>query len=556
MRLLPSGLMNSRLSSLMNSRLSRRIVLSVFLSIVTIEVVILIPSYYRREQELLKQLETLSEEVLTATKSIVMEHQNPEQGLIKATQGLNPDSVILGGILYNRDGQAVGMFGQDLPTIPVSELWSQDIVRRRTQSEQRYDVAWPSHLFSGRYVLVVRHDASQVPVQMIAYAARIMGLVILISAFVTLVTMLVLEKILITPILRLRDDLHAAAAAVSQSQDPNFYTLSLNRTDELGEVAAAFGQMFFQIQREIRERQQMETALRSEKEKSERLLLNVLPAAIATKLKERPGIIASRANDATILFADIVDFTGLAAKMPPSELVYQLNLIFSVFDALADSYGLEKIKTIGDAYMVVGGLPTPRSDHAEAILEMAIEMQRMIGHFKRQDGEPFQIRIGINTGPVVAGVIGRKKFSYDLWGDAVNVASRMESHGLADQIQVTEATYERLKHKYVFEERGPIWVKGRGEMRSFLWVGCHDDNPLKQTPVMSSWHPPQPQNPDDARLIGRGCPSFRVNALLPAIVPVSLIIAIGYLAGFKLTLDRQTLSHPKPVYSGPRLDCQ
>jgi class 3 adenylate cyclase len=147
----------------------------------------------------------------------------------------------------------------------------------------------------------------------------------------------------------------------------------------------------------------------------------------------------------TILFADIVDFTDLSTKVSPNQLVSMLNEIFSCFDMLADQFGLEKIKTIGDAYMVVGGLPTPRDDHAEAIAEMALAMQREIAAFKRDDGKPFRLRIGINTGPVVAGVIGIRKFIYDLWGDAVNIASRMESHGIAGGIQVTSATYERVR---------------------------------------------------------------------------------------------------------------
>ncbi|NER00813.1 MAG: adenylate/guanylate cyclase domain-containing protein, partial [Cyanothece sp. SIO2G6] len=156
-------------------------------------------------------------------------------------------------------------------------------------------------------------------------------------------------------------------------------------------------------------------------------------------------MIANRFEEVTVLFADIVSFTSLAACVPPHELVKQLNQIFSLFDHLADCYGLEKIKTIGDAYMVVGGLPTPMEDHAAAIANMALAMQSRIGEFKRNDGQPFQLRIGIHTGPVVAGVIGIRKFIYDLWGDTVNVASRMEAKGDSDGIQVTTAVYDLLK---------------------------------------------------------------------------------------------------------------
>ncbi|MCL1470949.1 adenylate/guanylate cyclase domain-containing protein [Argonema antarcticum] len=219
---------------------------------------------------------------------------------------------------------------------------------------------------------------------------------------------------------------------------------------------------------ESRDRKQAQEALRLEQEKSEQLLLNILPEAIANQLKKQQLPIAEHFNEVTILFADIVGFTPLSAKMPPIELVNLLNEIFSTFDELAEKHGLEKIKTIGDAYMVVGGLPIARFDHAEAIAAMALDMQIAINHFQAKKGEQFQIRIGINTGQVVAGVIGTKKFIYDLWGDAVNIASRMESTGLPGSIQITEATYERLKDKYLFEKRGPIVIKGKGQMITYL----------------------------------------------------------------------------------------
>ncbi len=228
---------------------------------------------------------------------------------------------------------------------------------------------------------------------------------------------------------------------------------------------------FVGIQADISARISAEQALHLEQHKSERLLLNILPKPIAEQLKQFEGSLAQQFAEATILFADIVGFTPLSAQMRPLELLNLLNEIFSVFDQLAEKHGVEKIKTIGDAYMVAGGLPIPKDNHVEAIAQMALDMQQAIHNFQAQQGKSFQIRIGINTGPVVAGVIGIKKFSYDLWGDAVNVASRMESSGVPGRIQVTAATKERLQDKYLFEERGAIAVKGKGKMITYWLIG-------------------------------------------------------------------------------------
>ncbi len=204
---------------------------------------------------------------------------------------------------------------------------------------------------------------------------------------------------------------------------------------------------------------------------SERLLLNVLPASIAERLKRHEGRIAEAHDEVTVLFADVVDFTPFAERTPPDRVVGVLDEVFSVFDELFQHHGLEKIKTIGDAYMVVAGLPEPRADHAEAMAEMALDMQASLGRLCEPLGIDLEIRIGMASGPVIAGVIGRHKFIYDLWGDTVNTASRMESHSLPGRIQVTAATYERLRDQYRFEDRGDIEVKGKGRLRAFLLVG-------------------------------------------------------------------------------------
>jgi len=221
------------------------------------------------------------------------------------------------------------------------------------------------------------------------------------------------------------------------------------------------------------ELQQSNQALAQEQEKSERLLLNILPPPIAEALKEGESNIADSFPEVTILFADIVNFTQLAERLPPASVVTILNEIFSAFDFLTELYDLEKIKTIGDAYMVAGGIPIARADHAIACAEMALSMREEITRIGHQFDELLDLRIGINTGPVVAGVIGTKKFIYDLWGDTVNTASRMESHGAPGKIQVTESTYQCLRDRYTLIPREPIYIKGKGLMQTYFLTGRH-----------------------------------------------------------------------------------
>ena len=211
--------------------------------------------------------------------------------------------------------------------------------------------------------------------------------------------------------------------------------------------------------------------LEAERARSERLLRNMLPTSIAERLKQQQEIIADGFPEVSVLFADIVGFTPHVERAPPQATVALLNELFSRFDALADAGGLEKIKTIGDAYMVAGGLPDPRPDHAGAVAEMALGMLKVAAHRSLPDGAPVRLRIGIDSGPVVAGVIGRRKFSYDLWGDTVNTASRMASSGIPGCIQVTQRTRELLGERYRFRDRGRIQVKGKGEMTTYFLSG-------------------------------------------------------------------------------------
>jgi adenylate cyclase len=222
--------------------------------------------------------------------------------------------------------------------------------------------------------------------------------------------------------------------------------------------------LFIQVQHERR-------LLELEQKKSEQLLLNVLPESIALRLKQGERTIAERFDGVTVLFADVVDFSSFASRTEPEDIVSLLNDIFSRFDHLAHAAGLEKIKTIGDSYLVVGGLPQRRPDHAEAVANMALEMLQSIKAFNRDHGGRLRMRIGLNSGPVVAGIIGRQKFSYDLWGSTVNLASRMQSLGLPDSIQVSAATYELLRHKFQLTPRGSMAIKGMGDVTTYFLNG-------------------------------------------------------------------------------------
>jgi adenylate cyclase len=220
-----------------------------------------------------------------------------------------------------------------------------------------------------------------------------------------------------------------------------------------------------------KQRQDALIALRSEQDRAESLLLNILPRSIAEKLKAQPQTIADQFTAASILFADVVDFTPRSEQLSPAEVVGVLDQLFSHFDMLAERYGVEKIKTIGDCYMVAAGVPSPRPDHARALAQMALDIVESTSSNDAIGALGLKLRVGINSGPVVAGVIGRKRFLYDLWGDAVNIASRMESEGTPGRIQITRATHDLIKDEFLCEPRGTVPVKGKGEMETWYLVG-------------------------------------------------------------------------------------
>ncbi len=464
--------MSTRLLVLFNSfkaRLSRRVSLWIFASIVVIEAIILVPSYQKREQDLLAQQSAISEAVMTSITNSYQVDGNKET-FLKLLENFTQDSLFLGVAVYDKQGQLVEVFGEP-PQLTYQELQQAMVKKRRSNDGNRYDMVWYAPYQEQEYTVIIRYDTSFIKSNLSAFTLRIAGLVLLISGFVTLVTMIVLGDRVIAPVVQLRNDLVKLGETVSQNSQQEFSSLSCQRNDELGEVISAFKQMYERISQEIAERKKTEAVLRVEQEKSERLLLNILPKPIAEQLKEGKTNIADGFADGTILFADLVGFTELSATVSPRKLVELLNVIFSEFDTICDRHGLEKIKTIGDAYMVVGGVPMHRSDRVEAIANLALEMQTAIKYLANQLGQELKIRIGIHTGPVVAGVIGKNKFIYDSLGDTVNVASRMESQGLPDRIQVTTTIYQCLQEQYLFEKRGLIKVKGKGEMFTYWLIG-------------------------------------------------------------------------------------
>ncbi|MGK7928802.1 MAG: adenylate/guanylate cyclase domain-containing protein [Spirulina sp.] len=461
--------------SLFKARLSRDISCWVFLAILAIEILILIPSYRREEQDLLRQLEDLAKAKIN-TIIILTQSKMQSHVLEREIMNLVDKSELISGLtIYDRDGTNKQEFGIP-PQLKYSDLKREKKRTQRRRDDVYYDVALSAEYLGIDRVLIIRHNARHLQFELYKYVFRISILVIIIGVFVTVVTMISVGYTVIFPILRLRDDLRLAGDALSHDRvDLALKSFQSNRKDELGEVMQAFQEMFLRVGAEIAERKKASEMLRQEQKKSEQLLLNILPKSIAESLKEGESNIAKRYENVTILFADIVGFTQLSSEISPEDLVSLLNEIFSIFDRLSDRYDLEKIKTIGDSYMVVGGLPIPKTDSAAPVANMALDMIEEVKAIAQKYQQDLKIRIGMNTGSVVAGVIGTKKFIYDLWGDAVNVASRMESQGIPGQIQVTRSTYNCLQDRYLFQERGAIEIKGKGTMLAYLLVSKKEE---------------------------------------------------------------------------------
>ncbi|HET9508461.1 MAG TPA: adenylate/guanylate cyclase domain-containing protein [Gaiellaceae bacterium] len=256
---------------------------------------------------------------------------------------------------------------------------------------------------------------------------------------------------------------------------PSWLVVAFFALNVLGPSVTTFGL----LEHFVRSRDRAHRLLAAEQARSETLLLSILPRPIAERLKISQDVIAERCEEVSVLFADITGFTPAAERLPAEEVVILLNEIFSAFDELVARHGLEKIKTIGDGYLVAAGIPTPRVDHAEAAARLALALRQALADLPVAAG--LSLRVGIDSGPVVAGVIGRTKFSYDLWGDTVNTASRMESHAAPGTIQVTERTYRRLEDGFVLERRPGVVVKGKGEMTTYVLLSERPERPLAAT---------------------------------------------------------------------------
>lgn len=275
------------------------------------------------------------------------------------------------------------------------------------------------------------------------------------ALLVVIITAAWLSRALLGPLRELTAGVKRFAAGDDRVQVP------VRSRDEIGQLCSAFNGM-------VEDLHEKNVVIRNKNRENEELLLNVLPAPIANRLRGGEESIADGFAEVTVAFADLVGFTAMSSGMPPQEVVTFLNGLFTRFDAAAADLGIEKIKTVGDAYMAVCGMPEPVANHAERMVRMAIRMVHITREHAMEHNVPMKVRVGVNSGPVVAGVIGKSKYIYDLWGDTVNLASRMESGGVPDSVQVTRSVYEQLEGQFVFEPRGPIEIKGKGSVEAWL----------------------------------------------------------------------------------------
>lgn len=305
-----------------------------------------------------------------------------------------------------------------------------------------------------KWALVGKIDTAEAfaPIAQIRQELLIVGGLVLLAVASTAAW---LSRVLLGPLRELTAGVKSFAAGDYGARVP------VRTRDEIGQLCLAFNGM-------VEDLRHKNTVIENKNCENEELLLNVLPAPISNRLRAGEAGIADGFSEVTVAFADLVGFTALTSEMPPQEVVTFLNGLFTRFDVAATDLGIEKIKTVGDAYMAVCGLPEPVATHTERMVRMAIRMVHITREHAMEHNISMKLRVGVNCGPVVAGIIGKSKYIYDLWGDTVNLASRMESGSIPDAVQVTRAVYEQLKHQFVFEPRGPIEVKGKGKVEAWL----------------------------------------------------------------------------------------
>lgn len=468
-----------QLPAMVRARLSRRIALWIFLNFLVVEGVVLVPSVLRQADRLGQQLREVTNAKLEWLVANGQADSSDE--LLDAVRGLQGPAMVKaieGAALYREStGELLGGFGA-MPQLSAAMVERDGTAGRWFAPNGAYDAAWGGDSLPGDLLLVIRHDAGSIKAGLRSYVLNIALIVLGIAAFLTLITMLVVHRLVIGPILTLRDRLALAGAAFAGggASDPGRFLLPPGRADEVGEVEEAFNHSFLRTAAEMQRRVAAERRAHAERDRAEHLLLNILPAAIAEQMKRGRRTIAETHMDVSVLFADIVGFTELSARLSCHSLVNLLNQVFTAFDELCERHGLEKIKTIGDNYMVVGGVPAPCEHNIDAIAAMALDMQAWIRGFRVPEAGRLDLRIGMHCGPVVAGVIGSTKFTYDLWGETVNIASRLESHGLPGRIQVSAALARRLQTRFRLEERGPVALRGLGAMTTY-WL---EDSPAVQ----------------------------------------------------------------------------
>jgi len=342
-----------------------------------------------------------------------------------------------------------------LPSVEAALQGKSGAMMQRGRSGNMSLVAFaPLDIPGVKWTIGTRVDAAET----LAPVNRLIRNLILMTLLVIAVTALAAffaGKSIVTPVLSLAGTASRVAGGDTSAR------AEVSSKDEIGALATTFNSMLESLDAKAR-------IIDQKNHENEALLLNILPEAIATRLKSGEGTIADHFAEVTVLFADIVGFTVLSSKIPPGEVVEFLNQLFTRYDALAHRLGVEKIKTIGDAYMAVAGVPAPATDHARRVAELALGIVDETGKFGAEMGLNISVRVGVNSGPVVAGVIGTSKFIYDLWGDTVNVASRMESHGEPGRVQVTRPVYEALKDEYSLSPRGTIEVKGKGAIETWI----------------------------------------------------------------------------------------